>query len=187
MLLITGLSGPDSIFTDRRHIAGILLSAALNNNQPTICPIIYLYDLQCVKTGGKLDIRFISYWSDGMTISRECCELLCSDKCDPKFSLCIYGSDGGNPCSLYQSTTDYIDNHNKINFGSSIQGKANPFIIPVPKAVPSSITIRVEVYDNDDTSIDDHLDTFSKLINIKATATEQTAVYIPYILRGRTQ
>ncbi|XP_046573991.1 protein jagged-1-like [Haliotis rubra] len=95
--------------------------------------------------------------------------------------------EGGNPCSLYQSNTDYIDNRNIINFGSSIQGQANPFIIPVPKAVPSSITIRVEVYDNDGTSIDDHLDTFSKLINIKATATKETAMYTQYILRGRTE
>ncbi|XP_048252578.1 protein jagged-1-like [Haliotis rufescens] len=144
-----------------------------------------------VKTDGKLDIRFISYWSDGKEISGHCCDnglrVWCNDKCDPIFTLCIDGPDGREKCSLYESTTVYIDNHNTIHFGSSIQGTANPFIINVPKAVPSSIKITVQVYDKDDFSSDDHMDTLSKLINIQAATSEQTALYTPYTVWGRTK
>ncbi|XP_046582538.1 delta-like protein B [Haliotis rubra] len=145
-----------------------------------------------VKTDGKLDIRFISYWSDGKEISGYCCDsedwTWCTDKCDPMFTLCIgiAGPEGRQPCSVYKTTTKYVDNHNIIHFGSSIQGTANPFIIPVDNAVPSSIEITVEVYDNDDISGDDHMDTLSKLINIRAAATEQTAMYNSYTLSRRS-
>ncbi|XP_046542307.1 protein jagged-1-like [Haliotis rubra] len=153
--------------------------------------LLWLLIIEHVKTGGKLDIRFIRYSSGGRKINGECCDddILpwCPDQCDPKFYLYIYGPGGGNSWSLYQSTTDYIHNHNIINFGSSIQGQANPLIIPVPKAVPFSIAIRVQVYDYDGTSRDDHMDTLTKLINIHAAPTEQTAVYTPYILRERTE
>ncbi|XP_071081722.1 protein jagged-1-like [Haliotis cracherodii] len=144
-----------------------------------------------VQTAGKLDIRFISYWSDGKEISGHCCDnglrFWCNNKCDPKFTLCIGGPDGRNLCSLYKWTTKSIKSHNIIRFGSSIQGTANPFIIQVPKAVPSSIEVTVLVYDHDDTSSDDHMDTLSKLINTQAAATEQTAVYTPYTVWGRTK
>ncbi|XP_046582537.1 protein jagged-1-like [Haliotis rubra] len=104
------------------------------------------------------------------------------------FTLCIgiAGPGGRQPCSVYKRTTKYVDNHNTIPFGSSIQGTANPFIIPVDNAVPSSIKITVEVYDKDHTSSDDHMDTLSKLINIRVAATEQTAMYNSYTLSSRT-
>ncbi|XP_071083980.1 uncharacterized protein [Haliotis cracherodii] len=147
--------------------------------------------LSYLKTDGKLDIRFISYWSDGKTISGYCCDnelfVWCNNKCDPKFTLCIDGSEGRERCSLYERSTNCIDNHNIIHFGSSIQGTANPFIIQVPKTLPSSIEITVQVYDKDDISSDDHMDKLSKLINIRAAATEQTAVYTPYTVWGRTK
>ncbi|XP_048252988.1 uncharacterized protein LOC124133870 [Haliotis rufescens] len=151
---------------------------------------LWLLLISYVKTDGKLDIRFISYWSDGKVISGHCCDddltIWCNDKCDPKFILCIDWPDGA-PCSLYFGATNYIDNHNTIHFGSSIQGTANPIIIPVPKAVPSSIQITVKVFDNDDTPSHDHMDTLYKLINIQVAATEQTAVYTPYTVLGRTR
>ncbi|XP_046542305.1 uncharacterized protein LOC124252695 [Haliotis rubra] len=47
------------------------------------------------RTDGKLDIRFISYWSDGKEISGKFCDnhlrVWCNDKCDPKFTICIDG------------------------------------------------------------------------------------------------
>ncbi|XP_071083979.1 uncharacterized protein [Haliotis cracherodii] len=152
---------------------------------------LWLLLISHVKTDGKLDIRFISYWSDGKEMSGYCCDsglaAGCIDKCDPMFTLCIDGPGGRESCSLYKRTTNYIDNHNIIHFGSSIQGTANPFIIQVLKAVPSAIEITVQVYDNDDTSSDDHMDTFSMLINIQAATSEQTALYTPYTVSERTK
>ncbi|XP_067684343.1 uncharacterized protein [Haliotis asinina] len=94
---------------------------------------------------------------------------------------------GGNLCSLYVYTTDYMDNHNEINFTSSFQGTPNPFIIDVLSAVPSSIKILVMVYDHDGRYSPDHVDSLSKSINIQAAATEQMAVYTSYTLRRRTE
>ncbi|XP_071081715.1 uncharacterized protein [Haliotis cracherodii] len=152
---------------------------------------LWLLLISHVKTDGKLDIQFISYWSDGKVISGHSCDddltIWWNDQCDPKFSLCIDGPDGRAPCSLYKGTTNYIDNHNTIHFGSSVLGTANPIIISVPKAVPSSIKIKVQVFDNDYDSNGDLMDTLSKLINIQATATEQTAVYTPFTLEKRTK
>ncbi|XP_067685380.1 protein jagged-1-like [Haliotis asinina] len=145
---------------------------------------------QRVKTDGKLDIRFIRYSSHGRTLSGDCCDGFfhgCPDKCDPMFVLCISRSVGGNLCSLYVYTTDYMDNHNEINFRSSFQGTPNPFVIDVLSAVPSSIKIQVEVYDHDGRYSPDHVDTLSKSINIQAAATEQMAVYTSYTLRRRTE
>ncbi|XP_046542312.1 protein jagged-1-like [Haliotis rubra] len=153
--------------------------------------LLWLLITRRAKTDGKLDIRFIRYWSDGKEVSGDCCDnhlrVWCNDKCDPKFTICIDGPEGRKPCSVYKNATNYIHNQDIIHFGSSIQGTPNPFIIHVPKAVPSSIEITVEVYDSDDTSSDDHMDTLSKLINIQAAATEQAAVYTPYTVWGRTK
>ncbi|XP_046542316.1 uncharacterized protein LOC124252706 [Haliotis rubra] len=153
--------------------------------------LLWLLIIKNVSADGKLDILFISYWSDGKNISGNCCDsggyFYCTDKCDPMFILCIDIPGGRKPCSLYDNATDYIDDHNIMDFGSSIQGTPNPFIIQVDKAVPYSIEITVEVYDNNDISSDDHMDTLSKLINIRAAATEQEAVYTHYTLWGRTE
>ncbi|XP_071081718.1 uncharacterized protein [Haliotis cracherodii] len=151
---------------------------------------LWLLLISHVKTDGKLDIRFISYWSDGKEISGDCCDnelpIWCNNKCDPKFTLRIDGPDGAHS-SLYKRTTNNIDNHNTIHFGSSILGIANPIIIPVSKAVPSSIQITVQVFDHDDVPYDDLMDELSKWINIRAAATEQTAVYTPYTVWRRTK
>ncbi|XP_071081721.1 uncharacterized protein [Haliotis cracherodii] len=152
---------------------------------------LWLLLISHVKTDGKLDIQFISYWSDGKVISGHSCDddltIWWNDQCDPKFTLCIDGPNKTVPCSLYVGTTNYIDNHNMIHFGSSILGTANPIIIPVPKAVPSSIKIKVQVFDNDYDTSGDLMDTLSKLIKIQAAATEQTAMYTPYTLGKRTK
>ncbi|XP_071081720.1 uncharacterized protein [Haliotis cracherodii] len=152
---------------------------------------LWLLLISHVKTDGKLDIQFISYWSDGKVISGHSCDddltIWWNDQCDPKFTLCIDGPNKTVPCSLYVGTTNYIDNHNMIHFGSSILGTANPIIIPVPKAVPSSIKIKVQVFDNDYDTNGELMDTLSKLIKIQAAATEQTAVYTPYTLGKRTK
>ncbi|XP_067685379.1 uncharacterized protein [Haliotis asinina] len=144
-----------------------------------------------VKTDGKLDIRFISYQSDGKESNGDCCDSNlrwgCLDQCDPKFYLCIADPDRKQPCSIYKRTTNYIDNHNTVHFGGRIQGTPNPFIIPVDNALPSSIEITVHVYDHDDACSDDHMDTLYQLINIQAAATEQTAVYTPCTLGGKDE
>ncbi|XP_067685384.1 uncharacterized protein [Haliotis asinina] len=160
----------------------------------TITTYLTANDEGRVKTDGKLDIRFIRYWSDGKESSGRCCDNeltdLCInniDKCDPMFYLLIDGQDGIMSRSLYHSTTHYTKNQNKFKFGRRIQGTPNPFIIQVSKALPSSIKVMVQVYDNDDTSSDDHMDTLSKQINIQAAAIEQIAMYTPYILKRRTK
>ncbi|XP_067684045.1 uncharacterized protein [Haliotis asinina] len=153
--------------------------------------LLWLLMIRRSTSDGKLDIRLIGYWSDGKELSGDCCDnylrVACYDKCDPKFTICIDGPVERKPCSVYKTTTHYIDNHDIIQFGSNIQGTPNPFIVHVPKAIPSSIKITVQVYDNDDISSDDHMDTLSKLINIQAAATQQEAVYIPYTVWGRTK
>ncbi|XP_046542306.1 protein jagged-1-like [Haliotis rubra] len=153
--------------------------------------LLWLLIIRHVKTDGKLDIRFISYWSDGKENSGRCCDNelpdWCRNKCDPMFYLRIDGQDGRKPRSLYKTTTHHTENHNIIHFGSTIRGTPNPFIIQVPKALPSSIEIMVQVDDYDDISGDDHMDTLSKLININAAHTEQAAMYTPYTLSRRTE
>ncbi|XP_067683193.1 uncharacterized protein [Haliotis asinina] len=143
-----------------------------------------------VKTSGKLEIRFIRYGSDGKGSNGYCCDgggwTWCPDWCDPKFTLCIDRINGSKQCSLYKRATNYIDNHNTVQFGSNIQGTPNPFIIDVPEAMPSTIEITVQVYDYDGAS-DDHMDTLFGVMNIRAASTKDTAIYRPYILATRTE
>ncbi|XP_067683192.1 uncharacterized protein [Haliotis asinina] len=153
--------------------------------------LLWLLMIKQVKTSGELEIRFIRYDSDGKDSSGYCCDsegwTWCPDKCDPIFTLCIDRINGGKQCSLYKRTTNYIHNHNTVQFGDRIHGTPNPFVIYVPNAVPSMIEITVQVFDHDAIISGDHMDTLSKQINIQAAATEQTALYTLYTLRGRTK
>ncbi|XP_048252990.1 protein jagged-1-like isoform X2 [Haliotis rufescens] len=144
-----------------------------------------------VKTDGKLDIRFISYWSDGRVHSGYCCEewfsSTCYDACDPIFSVCVDDPRDGKPRALYRGITAGMHTgSNDVVFGSSIQGTPNPFIIQVHKAMPSVITVKVVVADDDLQSEDDYMDTLTTSANISASANRLKSSYAPYQLHGRT-
>ncbi|XP_067683794.1 uncharacterized protein [Haliotis asinina] len=146
-----------------------------------------------VKASGKLDLKFHSYFSSGKGSNGNCCESIvswlgCGNQCDPKFTLCVDESDSHSihDCSLLKKATGVVHEKNNIVFGTDIGGTSNRFVIPVT-TIPSKVKVKVEVYDDDPGTGDDHMDNLQKVLEgFVVSPKAEESLYETFTLAHRT-
>ncbi|GAB1609654.1 fibropellin-1-like [Argonauta hians] len=152
--------------------------------------IVWLLLITECDASGKISVRFKTYDNSGGKGSNgHCCDgrwIICGSACDHQFSLCLdyqYGSQNMKSCPLGSRETGEMSDQDSITFGSSISGVKNPMVFDVTR-LPSSILIKVDVWDVDDNS-HDHVDYLNKIVHLgplKRSGRETTVVFT-----GRTR
>ncbi|CAL1532974.1 unnamed protein product [Lymnaea stagnalis] len=145
--------------------------------------------LQVTEGNVYISIKFLTFRNPrGVGSNGHCCDgkwQMCFSPCDHSFFICLDQIDGPSKdtkhCTYKTFISGEITDQNYINFKNTVGELSNPLVWQL-NSWPGAVKLKVEVYDVDGSSTDEHIDTLISDIYVAPSISMKRL-----ILTGRTE